>query len=284
MEFNENAQLDTSTMRGGGGSGGKIAVGGIGGLIILVLSLILGINPGSLLGGDPGEQQTNTNPYAQCTHGSDIQKNRQCRFTAYTTSINDYWGKTLQGYQRTHAQDFKGSINTACGTATAAVGPFYCPGDQIVYLDTDFFNELTSKFGARGGEAAEAYVIAHEFGHHISNLTGVMDRVQQQGNSTGPTSNSVRLELQADCYAGVWLRNATADPNSPIKSVSQDDLDRAVDAARAVGDDRIQRETTGRVDREAWTHGSSEQRKRWLATGYNSGNPRSCDTFSATTL
>ena len=159
---------------------------------------------------------------------------------------------------------FTGSINTACGNATSAVGPFYCPGDTTVYLDLGFFDQLTGDLGAKGGDAAEAYVLAHEFGHHIQNLTGTMARVQGSGQGTGPKSPQVRLELQADCYAGVWFKHATDDPNCPISEVTQDDLDRAVDAAAAVGDDRIQEKMQGQVSPESWTHGSAAMRQKWL--------------------
>ena len=176
-------------------------------------------------------------------------------------------------------------IATGCGTATSQVGPFYCPADKVVYLDDSFFDTmLEGQLGAQGGDAAEAYVLAHEYGHHISDLTGVLARAQASGNSTGPKSAQVRLELQADCYAGAWLANATADPDSPIRKVTRDDLDRAVDAALAVGDDRIQMKSTGSVSPESWTHGSAAMRKKWLATGFNSGDPGQCNTFAASAL
>lgn len=284
MEYNDNAQLDPSlvapTSGGGmGGRGGGIAVGGIGGIIVLLLSLVLAVNPGSILG-NATDQQPQPQNQTQCRTGADIKRNRDCRFQAFMTSLNSYWTKALPGHQSATMQPFVGRVNTGCGAATSEVGPFYCPADQKIYLDTSFFDELKSRFGAQGGDAAEAYVVAHEYGHHIQNETGTMARAQQD-RSTGPDSASVRLELQADCYGGVWLRHATDDPNGPIKSISQDDLNRAVDAAQAVGDDRIQERATGRVDRESWTHGSAEMRKYWLAQGYNSGDPRQCDTFAA---
>ena len=143
---------------------------------------------------------------------------------------------------------------------------------------------LKGQLGAAGGDAAEAYVIAHEYGHHISNLTGVLAKAQSSGNTTGPASAQVRLELQADCYAGAWLKNAASDPSSPIKSITADDVNRAVDAALAVGDDRIQLKSTGAVTPESWTHGSSAMRKRWLAIGFNDGDPSQCNTFTADAL
>jgi uncharacterized protein len=205
VKYNEGAQLDPSQMGGGRGSGGKIAIGGGAGLIVLLLALLFGLNPGDILGGAQQagpEQSTNPSPFAQCTRGSDINADRDCRFVAYTNSIQDYWNDNLQGYQTIKVQTFTGSINTACGHATSAVGPFYCPADTTVYLDLGFFDQLTDQLGAQGGDAAEAYVLAHEFGHHVQNLVGTMQRVQGSGQGTGPTSAAVRLELQADCYAG----------------------------------------------------------------------------------
>ncbi|MBK8448329.1 MAG: neutral zinc metallopeptidase [Micropruina sp.] len=282
MQYRDSANLDTSqvTSTSSGGAGGKMAVGGIGGLIIVVLAMFFGFDPGSLVGGTAAGPQQNTDQYAECKTGADIQSNRDCRYVAYTNSIQNYWVKSMQGYEKTTTHIFTGQVSTACGTATSAVGPFYCPNDHIVYLDTGFFDQLTGQLGAQGGDAAEAYVIAHEYGHHISNLTGVLGQVQSAGNQSGANSPQVRLELQADCYAGVWLANASKDPNSPIAAITKDDVLAAADAARAVGDDRIQQASTGRVDRESWTHGSAAQRQNWLATGFNSGDPSQCNTFT----
>jgi uncharacterized protein len=288
VKYKEGAELDPSQMGGGrGGSGGKIAIGGGAGLIVLIIALLFGINPGDILGG--GQQagpQPSENPsqFAQCTRGSDINADRDCRFVAYTNSIQDYWKDSLQGYQEIQVVTFTGSVNTACGNASSAVGPFYCPADTTVYLDLGFFDQLTGQLGAEGGDAAEAYVIAHEFGHHIQNQTGIMQKVQSSGQGTGPTSPAVRLELQADCYAGVWLRRATEDPESPISEVTQDDLRRAVDAAQTVGDDRIQQKMQGQVSPETWTHGSAAMRRQWLAQGFNTGDPNKCDTFARNAL
>ena len=288
VKYNEGAELDPSQMGGGGrGNGGKIAVGGGAGLIVLLLALLFGLNPGDILGSAPQagpEPSGNASPFAQCTRGSDINQNRDCRFVAYTNSIQDYWNDTLQGYQKIQVKTFSGSINTACGNATSAVGPFYCPADTTVYLDLGFFDQLTGQLGAQGGDAAEAYVLAHEFGHHIQNQLGTMQRVQSSGQGTGPTSPGVRLELQADCYAGVWFRHATEDPESPISEVTKEDLNRAVDAAQAVGDDRIQSKMQGQVRPETWTHGSAAMRRQWLAQGFNTGDPNKCDTFARNAL
>ncbi|WP_300078940.1 neutral zinc metallopeptidase [Propioniciclava sp.] len=287
MEFNRSARLDPSQMRGGGGGGrgGPIAVGGGAGLIILILALLFGFDPGALLGGGTtAPTDTSTNQYAHCQTGADLENDPECRWVAYTNSIQSYWSGAVNGYQEASTTTFTGSVNTACGQATSQVGPFYCPADQIVYLDTTFFEGLLTQLGAQHTYAAEAYVLAHEYGHHISNLTGVMSQVQAQGQTTGPTSPGVRLELQADCYAGVWFRHADSDPNSPISNITQEDLNSAQEAASAVGDDRIQAKTQGQVTPETWSHGSSQMRQYWLARGFESGDPNQCDTFSTDNL
>ena len=295
MKYRDNAQLDASQMgsaRGGGrGRGGKVALGGGAGLVVLILALLFGLNPDDLLGASGPQAESDQAPasqastYEQCKTGADIARDRDCRFVAYTNSIQSYWAQAYVGYRKIQVIPFTGQVSTACGTATSAVGPFYCPGDTTVYLDTAFFDQLTSQLGAQGGDAAEAYVFAHEFGHHIQNLTGEMRKVQSQGgNQTGPKSGGVRLELQADCYAGVWLKHANADPNSPIQEITRDDLERAVDAAAAVGDDRIQKRMQGQVRPESWTHGSAEQRQKWLLRGFNTGDPNECNTFAAGAL
>jgi predicted metalloprotease len=288
VKYNDQAQLDPSQMGGGGGRShtGKIALGGGGGLLVLVLALLFGLNPGDLLGSgqDPTQPGGSSTQFAQCRNGSDVRKNRDCRFVAYTNSIQDYWSSAVDNYQKIQVDTFTGSISTACGQATSAVGPFYCSGDTTVYLDLGFFDQLTGDLGAKGGDAAEAYVLAHEFGHHIQDLTGTMRSVQSQGQQTGAKSGSVRLELQADCYAGVWFKHATSDPDGPIAEVSSDDLDRAVDAAAAVGDDRIQKKMRGQVSPETFTHGTAAQRQKWLGQGFNTGDPERCNTFAKDAL
>ncbi|MDO5500332.1 MAG: neutral zinc metallopeptidase [Propionibacteriaceae bacterium] len=283
MRYNDNARLDSGQVAGGGGgAGGRIAVGGGAGVMILlfILSQFLGIDLTGLAGGGQTASRPDSSAYEHCRTGADIQENRDCRWVAYTNSIQGYWQQSYSGYQMTQTRTFTSEVSTACGTATSAVGPFYCPADGYIYLDTSFFDDLVSQLGAQGGDAAEAYVIAHEYGHHIQNLTGTMEQVQSQGQTSGRDSLQVRLELQADCYAGAWFKHAVNDPDGIIAEVTADDLNRAIDAAIAVGDDRIQQRTQGRVNPDAWTHGSSEDRKRWLATGYNSGDPNSCNTFA----
>ena len=185
-----------------------------------------------------------------------------------------YWAKTLRSYPPARTRFFTDRIQTGCGTATSAVGPFYCPRDRYVYIDLGFFDDLQSQLGARGGDLAEAYVLAHEYGHHVQNLTGTL---RSANRDTGPQGGQVRLELQADCYAGLWVGHAL--DTGFVEDITRQDVADALDAAAAVGDDRIQERATGRVTPESWTHGSSEQRKAWFTRGVEGSGPGSCDTF-----
>lgn len=287
MDYREDGKIDQSEViysgGGGRGRGGGIAIGGGAGVIVLILALLFGFNPNDILGGGQPEPNGTAANAPVCSRGSDIRKDRECRFPAYVNSIQSYWRTALDGYTNAPTNIYSGQVNTACGAASAEVGPFYCPADKTVYIDTVFMDRLLKQLGAQGGDAAEAYIIAHEYGHHISNLTGTLQKAQTS-RETGPTSGQVRLELQADCYAGIWFHNTIKDPNSLITSVTQDDLNRVVDAARAVGDDAIQMKQQGGVSPESWTHGSSAMRKHWVQKGFDSGDPNVCDTFSATDL
>ncbi|GAA4580384.1 neutral zinc metallopeptidase [Planotetraspora phitsanulokensis] len=283
MDFDDDARLDASQVedvggrRGGMPRGGIAIGGGAAGIIALILALIFGLNPGDITGGaeqpalQPGSDLTQ-----QCRTGADADQSEKCRVVGVVNSIQNYWGQRIDGYTPAKTVLFSGAVRTACGTADSSVGPFYCPADQKVYLDLGFFNDLRTRFGAEGGPFAQAYVIAHEYGHHVQDLLGTMQRF---GQGRGAEGASVRLELQADCYAGIWAHNAVGT-GFYAKPFSDADIREALDAASAVGDDRIQEQATGRIDRDAFTHGTSAQRTKWFKNGYESGDPARCDTFS----
>jgi predicted metalloprotease len=282
MRFRPNARLDAGQVQDRRGAGGRgLAVGGgLGTIVVVVVLALMGVD---VTGADPTSLGTGADTPAlssACKSGADANQSEDCRIVGVVNSVQDYWGETVQGYRKAPTRFFSARTGTACGAASAAVGPFYCPADQAVYIDLSFYDELRSRFGARGGPFAEAYVIAHEYGHHVQHLLGTDERV---GNDrSGETSGSVRLELQADCYAGVWAAHAVE--TGFIEDLTDADIADGLDAAAAVGDDRIQQRATGRVDREAWTHGSSASRQKWFDTGYRSGDANRCDTFAAGAL
>lgn len=294
MTFNEGMQIDTSTTTssgGGRGPGRGMAIGGgVGGLVIVVLALFLGVDPGNILSQQPLDTQGVEAPgvdISQCRSGVDANTNVDCRVIATGNSVDAVWAELLPDYSRPQMRLFTGSVDTACGPATSDVGPFYCPGDQTAYFDTDFFDVLVTQFGSSGGPLAQEYVVAHEYGHHVQNLLGVLGRAQQ--GAQGATGNGVRTELQADCYAGVWAHYAaiTKQPGTDVtflQPLSDNDINDALSAAASVGDDRIQEAATGRVNPEAWTHGSAEQRQKWFTQGYRTGDPNTCDTFATNDL
>jgi uncharacterized protein len=282
----------------GGGPGGMVVGGGIGGIILLIIALVFGINPGSLPGGtgtDPGTGGTSQvepggtqdpNAFAQCRTGADANRDDTCRVIATVNSVQAFWSEELPRFQRRYTPArtilYNGSTQSACGTASNQVGPFYCPLDKQVYIDASFFQILTEQFGSSGGPLAQEYVVAHEYGHHIQDILGLLDRAQQ--DPQGEQSGGVRVELQADCLGGVWAHHATqttdAQGTTFLKPLTQKDIDDALSAAASVGDDRIQQKTQGRVSPESWTHGSAAARQKWFTTGYRSGNLNDCDTFS----
>lgn len=299
VDFDDDAQLDTSQVedrRGGGRLGGRggIAVGGGGlGIVGVILALIFGLGGG---GGDlgglaslddqafgPGASAGAGEVQTACRTGADADQRADCRMVAFINDIQGYWRREFRAlgepYTPATTVFFSGSTSSACGPATEQTGPFYCPADNRIYLDLGFFTTLQDQFGARGGPFAEAYVVAHEYGHHVQNLLGVLDRVSGD-RRTGPQSAAVRSELQADCLAGAWAANAGEGVIG--FRVTQRDIAEAIDAAEAVGDDRIQEAFQGRVIPESWTHGSSERRQFWFRAGFKAAGPEACNTFAGT--
>jgi uncharacterized protein len=268
------------------GRGGKTGLGGLG-IIGVILAILFGTG---ILGGGgggfgiPDVQALPTTPAAQggdeIATGPDPDAEQVDFMRFVMDDVQDSWARTFaeagRQYEPTRLRLFSQAVDTGCGPASAATGPFYCPADQRVYLDLGFFQELQSRFGAPG-DFAQAYVIAHEVGHHIQTILGINQDVQaaQQSNPGDANQLSVRLELQADCFAGVWAHSAFEE-----QLLEEGDLEEGLGAAAAVGDDRIQEAATGRIDPESWTHGSAEQRTEWFQKGFDSGDPNACETFS----
>ena len=297
VDINEDADLDTSQIddqRGRRPTRGMAVGGGAGiiGLIVTVVALLAGGGGeggtgsleqilGSLQGTTTeGEIPADSSLATDCKTGADAAQRDDCRMVAFVNSVQQFWTEEYSRrgttYKPSKTTFFSGSVATACGNATSAVGPFYCPGDQKVYIDLGFLQELLRRLGAQGGQFAQAYIVAHEYGHHVQNLEGVLARI---GNDReGPQSRGVRSELQADCLAGVWANHATE--TGFISSLSAADIADALDSAAAVGDDRIQKQSGGQVNPESWSHGSAAQRQKWFKTGYDTGDMDRCDTTS----
>ena len=286
MTFRPDVKLDPGRVRDSRGRrlrGGGIAVGGgLGTLIIVALVLLMGGNLGDITGGlgaAPAEGPITSEQIQECQSGTDANQRQDCRVIGTLLSLDEYWAEAFAASNRQleepGAEIFSDAVNTACGGASSAVGPFYCPLDQTIYLDLGFFEQLQSRFGAQGGEFAEEYVIAHEYGHHVQNLLGLLE----QGRDAGAEGGAVHTELQADCFAGVWGGNAV--DTGYLQPLSQEQVRQALDAAAVIGDDRIQEQTQGQVNPETWTHGSSEQRQQWFTTGFDQRSSDACDTFNA---
>jgi uncharacterized protein len=316
MRFNPKARLESSRVRrgGGGGGGGGLgagpgmrvplpggtkAGGGLGLVVIIVVILLLkacgGVDlTGAVTGGGAGYSssrfQGDTTPYDSCTTGEDANQHpTTCGVVAVENSLVDYWSHALPQqspgtsfHPEAGIVTFTGATTTKCGQASSATGPFYCPTDQTIYFDPSFFHDiLQQQLNGPSGAFVEPYVIAHEFGHHIQNLLGTMGNVKTQ---QGPNSDSVRLELQADCYAGMWARSATTTEDSQgnvlIQDLTDQDIQDAIAAAKSVGDDTIEKESGGPVNPEQWTHGSSAARVHWFQVGYQNGTLDACNTFN----
>ena len=304
MRFNPRARIDQSQiqtrrgggggggmrlpMPGGGGGGGRIGIGTV--VVIILFVVLTQCTNLSLPGAEPGGGGDTTTAN-ECQTGEDANRSDACAIDLFTTSVQNYWKEAYpdqksQSYDVIQTIRFEGSTDSGCGPASAAMGPFYCPNDRRVYLDQTFFDDmLEGRLGADGGPFAIGYVIAHEYGHHVENQLGVLGKVRTQ---KGANSDAVRVELMADCLAGAWAKGAQEtkdqDGRAIIEDLTQDDIKRAINAAEAVGDDRIQQRSGGRVDTDSFTHGSAEQRVRWFNKGLTDGTIRGCDTFATDRL
>jgi predicted metalloprotease len=287
MTFNDDAKYSGKGVRKSGRRTGlAVGGGGIGLVAIVLLSQLLGVDLSGLVGGgtDSSSQSEGT-ALTNCETGADANENVECRVGFTRDSLDDYWSEQAPAMGISYASPvinlFTDGVDTGCGAATSAVGPFYCPADQQIYLDTAFYDTLRTQFDASAGPLSQLYVVGHEWGHHIQNLAGTF--ASADTSQTGPTSDAVRLEVQADCFAGAWLGSATetedAEGNRLLDPITDAQIADALNAASAIGDDRIQEKTQGQVNPESWTHGSSEQRQKWFQAGYT-GGAEACDTFA----
>jgi predicted metalloprotease len=290
MTFNPDADISTNTTRRRGRGAVVAGAGGIGllGIIALIAGPLLGIDLTGLIpsgdgggGGGAGSPQEST--LSECKTGEDANENVDCRMAGAEVVLNAYWEDHVDGYVKPGLVVVDGSTSTGCGTATNAVGPFYCPPDQTVYIDPTFFDLMRQQFGASAGNLAQLYIVGHEWGHHIQYITGDMERYPNNG--TGPDSNGVRIELQADCYAGAWIGQMTQEKDSDgvpyLLEPTEAEIADALNAANTVGDDNIQEQSSGSVNPESFTHGTSEQRQGWFASGYKYGLDVCADPLTA---
>lgn len=284
VTFNDNARVGGNSAKRRGGTVAAIGGGtvGIGAIVVLLFSALTGTNLTGLLGGQQAAgPSTGGESVANCETGQDANRDDACRLAAASLNIDQFWAERLEGYREPQLVIVDQATGSSCGTASNSTGPFYCPPDETVFVDPTFFSILRAQYDTTAGPLAQLYVLAHEYGHHVQNLTGVFE--QYPNNGTGPDSNGVRTELQADCYAGAWVAAAgeQVDENGTpyLQPPTQQQIVDALSAASAVGDDHIQAESGGVVNPESFTHGSSEQRTRWFDVGYDSG-VNACDTFA----
>jgi len=282
MTFNDNASVGGNTARRRGG-GIAVAGGGVAGLAalaVLLLNLFTGSDFSGIVPVDPGATGGGS-AIENCQTGADANRSDECRLAAASLAIDQFWGSHVKGYTQPQLIIVDQATQSQCGTASNQTGPFYCPLDKSVYVDPTFFALLRERFDATAGPLAQLYVLAHEYGHHVQNITGIME--QHPNDGTGPDSNGVRTELQADCFAGAWVGDMTEQKDANgvpfLEPPTQQQVVDAINATQAVGDDHIQQESGGAVNPESWTHGSSEQRQHWFETGYSNG-VTACDTFA----
>ena len=294
MSFDDGARLDPGRVRAGGRgrrAGGIAVGGGLGGLALVLLVMFLGGNPGDLdalmggVGEAPVDETAQGDIATRCQTGADANRYTDCRMVGAVNSLDAYWVDALPaaGFELDFpgVTLFEASAQSGCGTASSSTGPFYCPPDQTIYLDVAFFDVLESQFGASGGPLAQMYVMAHEYGHHLQNQIGVFEIADRSG--AGADSDSVKVELMADCLAGVWASHAATVPDASgtpfLEPLTAADVADAVSAAEAVGDDRIQEAVQGEANPHTFTHGTAEQRRDSFMTGYDTGNIARCDAF-----
>ncbi|MFE6965589.1 neutral zinc metallopeptidase [Agromyces sp. NPDC057679] len=287
MTFNPDADISGGKASKRGRNTGIAVGGGLGVIALFVLSQFLGVDLTGLLGsGGGGAPAASDSSLEQCQTGADANEDVECRMKGASASLEEYWERESAELDFAYAGPqgfilFDQATTTGCGNASSATGPFYCPPDQTIYIDVTFYDELRQRFGSNGGPLAEMYVVAHEWGHHVQNVLGILERAQD--GQTGPASNAVRVELQADCFAGAWAADASTVPDDNgvpfLQPISQSQYRDALSAAAAVGDDRIQQAAQGQVNPHTFTHGTSEQRVRWFETGFEQG-AAACDTFS----
>jgi predicted metalloprotease len=288
MTFNDDAKYSGRGVRKSGRRTGlAVGGGGLGLVAIVLLSQLLGVDLTGLVGGSTGGTgQSEGTALENCYTGDDADTDVECRVGFSYDSLDAYWAEQAPAMGIDYAPSlinlFEDGVDTGCGSATSAVGPFYCPADQQIYLDTAFYDTLRTEFDATAGPLSQLYIVGHEWGHHIQNLAGTFATADT--SQTGPTSDGVRLEVQADCFAGAWLGSAAqttdADGVPLLEPITDAQISDALNAASAIGDDRIQEKTQGQVSPETWTHGSSEQRQTWFTAGYTNG-AEACDTFAA---